>query len=321
VPQAPHLALIERDEPLAILARHLTEAAAGSGRFVVVRGEAGIGKTALLREFLRTCPSDVAILVGACDGVSTPQPFGPLEHMVAVLGPELRALLDANASRVEVGRWLLDHISSGGPYVLAIEDLQWADDATLELLAWLARRLEGLDVLVLVTLREGDASPPSVTRILGSIASLPVVRQLPLEPLTRAGVARLVGKSELEVRELHRITAGNPFYATEVLHGETGDHGTIPLSILDAVRSRVDRLDERARRALQVTAIVGVRAEPWLLAAIAGECWRLGAATTGDAAARAPDRVLRSAVARGGRRLLRSVAVRSHLAGAVRFGR
>jgi hypothetical protein len=97
-----HLALIERDEPLATLARHLAEAAAGSGRFVVVRGEAGIGKTALLREFLRTCPTDVAILVGACDGVSTPQPFGPLEDMVAALGPELRALLDANASRVEV---------------------------------------------------------------------------------------------------------------------------------------------------------------------------------------------------------------------------
>ncbi len=68
-------------------------------------------------------------------------------------------------------------------------DLQRDDDATLELLAWLARRLEGLDFLVVVTLREGDASPVSVTRILGSIAALPVVRQLPLEPLTGAGVA------------------------------------------------------------------------------------------------------------------------------------
>jgi predicted ATPase len=99
-----NLALIERDEPMAALARHLIEAAAGSGRFVVVRSEAGIGKTALLREFLRTCPSDVAILVGACDGVSTPQPFGPLEDMVSALGRELRALLDTNASRTEVGR-------------------------------------------------------------------------------------------------------------------------------------------------------------------------------------------------------------------------
>jgi DNA-binding CsgD family transcriptional regulator len=266
-----HLALIERDEPLAALARHLTEAAAGSGRFVVVRGEAGIGKTALLREFLRTCPSEIEILVGACDGVSTPQPFGPLEDMVATLGPDLRTLLDANASRTEVGRWLLGRLSTGGPYVVAIEDLQWADDATLELLAWFARRLEGLDVLVLVTIRDGDPSTPSVARILGSIAALPVVRQLPLEPLTRAGVARLIGRTTLDVRELHRITAGNPFYATEVLNGETGDHGTIPLSILDAVRARVDRLDERGRRALQVAAIIGVRSEPWLLAAIAGE--------------------------------------------------
>jgi DNA-binding CsgD family transcriptional regulator/tetratricopeptide (TPR) repeat protein len=264
-------ALIERDEPLAALVRHLTEVAAGSGRFVVLRGEAGIGKTALLREFLRISPPEVTILVGACDGVSTPQPFGPLEDMVATLGPELRALLDANASRSDVGRWLLDRLSTGGPYIFAIEDLQWADDATLELLAWLARRLDGLDLLVLVTVRELDASTPNVSRILGSIAALPVVRHLPLEPLTRAGVARLAGQSDFDMEELYRVTGGNPFYTTEVLNGRYGQSDAIPLSVLDAVRARVERLDDRARRALQVAAIVGVRAEPWLLAAIAGE--------------------------------------------------
>jgi DNA-binding CsgD family transcriptional regulator/tetratricopeptide (TPR) repeat protein len=288
-------ALIERDEPLAVLARHLAEAAAGNGRFVVVRGEAGIGKTALVRAFLGRCPADVAILAGASDGISTPQPYGPLEDMVAVLGPEFRALLDGNASRGAVGRWLLERLAGGRVHVLAFEDLQWADDATLELLAHLARRLDGLRVLILVTLRDGDEPAPNVARILGSIASLPVVRQLPLQPLSVAGVARLARSvrpardGAIDLGELHRITAGNPFYASEVLSGPTGDTVAIPLSVLDAVRARVARLDRRGQRALQAAAVIGLRAEPWLVAAIVGEdlvgiddCLRIGLLTKGD---------------------------------------
>jgi len=261
-------ALVERDEPLAALARHLDEAAAGSGRFVVIRGEAGIGKTALLRSFLLSRPPDVTLLAGACDGVSTPQPFGPLEDMVARLGPELRALLDSNASRAEVGRWLLGRLSTGEKHVVAIEDLQWADEATLEVLAYLARRLDTLPLLIIVTYRDGDDASPSLARILGSIATLPVVLQLPLEPLSRAGVGRLAEGGNVDVDELHRISGGNPFYVKEVL--DTGGDG-IPVSVLDAVRARVALLDERGRRALQAVAIIGTRAEPWLLAAIAGE--------------------------------------------------
>jgi len=260
--------LIERDEPLAALRRHLDEAANGTGRLVVVRGEAGIGKTALVRAFVKDCPPEVVTLWGACDGVSTPQPYGPLEDMAEVLGPEVRRLLDATAPRSELGRWLLKRLSTGARHVLVIEDIHWADEATLDLLAFLARRIEPFPVLVLLTLRDGEGGGPSVARILGGVASLPVVRQLPLEPLSRTGVAALTVDSDVDIDELHRITAGNPFYVHEVL-----DAGLdrIPVSVMDAVRARVERLDERGRRALQVAAVIGVRAEPWLLAAVAGE--------------------------------------------------
>src|SRR5204862_4993310 len=104
--------LIERDAAQAALQTHLDDALSGHGRFVVVRGEAGIGKTALLRSFLASAAADgVAILAGACDGVSTPQPFGPLEDMIDGFAADdaahLRGLLDRSASRMEVGRWLL----------------------------------------------------------------------------------------------------------------------------------------------------------------------------------------------------------------------
>jgi DNA-binding NarL/FixJ family response regulator/tetratricopeptide (TPR) repeat protein len=188
--------------------------------------------------------------------------------MADALGPEFRQLLDSNRPRSELGRWLLKWMASGPMRVLVIEDVHWADQATLDLLAWLARRIESLPVLVLVTHRDDAGGESSVVRILGGVASLPVLRQLPLEPLSRAGVERLASDAGVDASELHRITAGNPFYVHEVLDAGLS---RIPISVRDAVRARVAQLDERGRRALQVAAILGVRAEPWLLAAVAGE--------------------------------------------------
>ena len=209
--------LVERDDALATLRGSLDEAAAGTGRIVLIRGEAGIGKTTLLKAFVEDCASDVDVAWGDCDGVSTPQPYGPFEDMADALGAEFRGLLDANAARGEVGRWLLKWMAAGPRRVLVIEDVHWADQATLDLLAFLARRIESLPVLLLVTLRDGDGRAPSVDRILGGVASLPVLRQLPLEPLSRPGVERLASDTGVDARELHRITAGNPFYVHEVL--------------------------------------------------------------------------------------------------------
>jgi ATP/maltotriose-dependent transcriptional regulator MalT len=278
--------LVERDEPLATLRRSLDEQATAVGRIVLIRGEAGIGKTALLKAFVEDFPSDLDVLWGHCDGVSTPQPYGPFEDMADALGAEFRRLLDGDASPGEVGRWLLKWMSAGPMRVLVIEDVHWADQATLDLLAFLARRIELLPVLLLITHRDGDGRSASVDRILGGVATLPVLRQLPLEPLSRAGVERLASDTGVDAQELHRITAGNPFYVHEVLDAGLS---RIPISVRDAVRARVAQLDERGRRALQVAAILGVRVDPWLLAAVAGEdilgiddCLRIGLLTKAD---------------------------------------
>ena len=119
--------LIERDEPLATLKRSLEEATT-TGRIVLIRGEAGIGKTALLKAFVEDRPSDVDILWGACDGVSTPQPYGPFEDMADAFGADFRRLLDGNAARGEIGRWLLTWMAAGPRRVIAIEE--WKGTAT-----------------------------------------------------------------------------------------------------------------------------------------------------------------------------------------------
>ena len=278
--------LVERDEPLAELRRSLDAEATATGRIVLIRGEAGIGKTTLLKAFVEDCPPEVDVVWGACDGVSTPQPYGPFEDMADALGAEFRGLLGRHADRGELGRWLLRWMAAGPKRVLVIEDIHWADQATLDLLVFLARRIESLPVLLLLTHRDGDGRAPSVDRILGGVASLPVLRQLPLEPLSRAGVERLAADTGVDARELHRITAGNPFFVHEVLDAGLS---RMPLSVRDAVRARVAQLDERGRRALQVASILGVRPEPWLLAAVAGEdilgiddCLRIGLLTKVD---------------------------------------
>jgi ATP/maltotriose-dependent transcriptional regulator MalT len=280
--------LIERAEALATLRQYVDEVATAVGRLVLIRGEAGIGKTSLLRAFVEDGPPEINVVWGACDGVSTPQPYGPFEDMADALGPEFRRLLDSHAQRGALGRWLLSWMATGPMRVLVIEDVHWADQATLDLLAFLARRIESIPVLLLVTHRDGEGAP-SVDRILGDVATLSVLRQLPLEPLSRDGVERLVHDTGVDARELHRITAGNPFYVHEVL-----DVGLsrIPISVRDAVRARVAQLDDRGRRALQVAAVLGVRSEPWLLAAVAGEdilgiddCLRIGLLTRADGVA------------------------------------
>lgn len=260
--------LVEREEALSTLGHYATEAAGGEGRLVLVRGEAGIGKTALLRAFRESLAPEVDIAWGACDGVSTPQPYGPFEDMAAGLGPAFGRLLEGSASRSEIGRWLLGWMAAGPMRALVIEDVQWADQATLDLVSFLARRIESLPVLLLISHRDGDDGAPSVDRILGDVASLRVLRQLPIERLSLSAVGRMASEAGVDPDELHRITAGNPFYVLEVLDAGLS---RIPISVRDAVRARVAQLDGRGRRALQVGAILGVRAEPWLLAAVAGE--------------------------------------------------
>src|SRR4051794_9379441 len=115
--------LVEREDALAVLRRSLDEEASAAGRIVLIRGEAGIGKTALLKAFIQACPAGVDVLWGACDGVSTPQPYGPFEDMADALAPEFRRLLDANASHGELGRYLLKWLATGPLRVLVIEDV------------------------------------------------------------------------------------------------------------------------------------------------------------------------------------------------------
>jgi DNA-binding CsgD family transcriptional regulator/tetratricopeptide (TPR) repeat protein len=261
-------ALIERDEALAELRSTLTGAWDGEGCLILVRGEAGIGKTSLVEVVLAELDPAVTVLRGACDGVTTPRPFGPIRDMRERLGPELSELLDRDAERHAVSSRLAERLGALSPAVMVVEDVQWADEATAETLIYLARRLPGARHAIILTYRDDDQPSPAVRRFLGHLAAMPAIVNLGLRPLSAEGVTAMAAGSDVDPAELHALTGGNPFYVAQVL---AGGGRAIPLSISDALRARLDRLGASARASLEAAAIIGSRIEPWLLAAVAGE--------------------------------------------------
>src|SRR5262245_15345518 len=164
------MALIERGPQLAALSQYLEDTRDGCGVLVLVGGEAGAGKSALVAAFL----ADVAVRVvaGSCDGLSTPRPLGPLIEIAAQL--EVDAALPRDQLFAEILRALEQQST-----ILLIEDVHWADDATADFLLYAGRRLENLPAMLIATYRDDEVrSNETMTRLIGEFARLGVVRRV-----------------------------------------------------------------------------------------------------------------------------------------------
>jgi DNA-binding CsgD family transcriptional regulator len=262
------MALLERDPQLRAAGDWLADAAAGHGRLVFVAGEAGVGKTAFARRVASAASAQVAW--GACDGISTPAPLGPLVEMAPDLPPGCHP---ADAPRPEVFARLLTALRRpppARPYLLVIEDAHWADESTLDLVLHLSRRIHRCRAMVLVTYRPEDVDADHLLRrVLGDAATAAGCRRLDLAPLTPAAVRTLAGdRPEVDADDLYRRTRGNPFFVTEVL---AAGSATVPPTVRDAVLARTARLSGPARRALDVVALAGARTEVGLLGEVLGD--------------------------------------------------
>ncbi len=266
-PAVPEPALVEREESLEELERFMVMAVAGSGATVLVSGEAGIGKTALVEEFIRARRS-VRVLWGWCEALFTPRPLGPLHDIAAQLGGELDAALRSGAGREAIFAAVLAEL--GGeqpPTIVVLEDVHWADEATLDLLKFLGRRAHRLPLLLVVTCRTDELGPAHPLRsVLGDLPRN-AVRRLELRPLSQAAVAALARRAGRPDLGLHAATGGNPFYLSEIL---ASTQPGIPATVRDAVLGRVARVSPAAREVLEVVSVVPGRAEPWLLEQLFG---------------------------------------------------
>lgn len=259
--------ILERDAFLKDLKGWLREATTGEGRLVFIAGEAGIGKTVLLRIFAQTAEGVARVALGVCDPLSTPRPLGPLLDVTGVLAAEARRLLEENATRGEVFRTFLNE-SGTVPTLVMFEDVQWADEATLDLLRFLGRRIGSTRALLIATYRDDEIGPRHpLTTVLGDLATAGAVRRMALPPLSESAVRTLAIDSGIDTADLYRQTGGNPFFVTEVL--ASGASG-IPATVRDAVLARASRLSPEGRRVLDAAAVIGFRLEQWLAAEVAG---------------------------------------------------
>ncbi|MDQ1695185.1 MAG: hypothetical protein QOJ03_538, partial [Frankiaceae bacterium] len=251
--------LLERDGFLVSLAEYADSARVGESRLVLIAGEAGVGKTTLV-EALPDRLDDARWAWGACDGSFTPQPLGPLFDIAPQLGGALAEACRDDAPRERLFRLLLEELSASPTLtVVVIEDVHWADEATLDLLRFLGRRLRRTKTLLLVTYRDDELPSDHPLRIaMGELTTLRSTRRISLPRLSQDAVDVLARGTEVEPTELYRFTGGNPFYVTEVLEAGCVQ---VPPSSREAVLARVARLSGDARHLLEVGAVIGRRVE------------------------------------------------------------
>ena len=270
------MALLERAEQLGVANRYLADAAAGNGRLVFVAGEAGVGKTTFI-DALISAAGSARVAVGGCDGSATPVPLGPFVEMLPALPADA---WPPGVPRQEFFARLLSALRSPPgpePYLLVVEDAHWADEATLELIRHLARRIHGCRALVLVTYRPEDATSGHPLRIVvGDAATMTGTRRLDLPPLSPDAVRALAeeyaqahpGAAAADPEQLHRVTGGNAFFVTEAL---SADSAEVPPTVRDAVLARIARLSAPAQHIMDVVALAGSRAELDVLETVLGD--------------------------------------------------
>jgi DNA-binding CsgD family transcriptional regulator/tetratricopeptide (TPR) repeat protein len=259
--------LLERDAASAQLESELEHARLGVGRIVLVGGEAGVGKTSLVRSFATGHEREVRVLWGACEALFTPRPLGPVYDIARELQGWSAEPPTTDAERTRFFGALLDELRSH-PTIAVFEDVHWADEATLDALKYLGRRIDSAPSLVVLTFREDEVGANHPLRtVLGDLPSRSATRVL-LAPLSPAGVAELARRAERPAHGLYEATGGNPFFVTEVLAAGAGD---LPETVLDAVLARAARLSEGGRRLLDAVAVVPGSIEIWLLEELAGD--------------------------------------------------
>ncbi len=258
--------LLERAEPLAFLHDAYAAAAKRRGSLVFVGGEAGAGKTALVQRWIAELGTDA--LWGRCDPLLTPPPLGPLLEIAGTSSAVADAFQE-DAGPYAIANALLNLPGAGAPRVLVLEDVHWADEATLDALRVLARRVGATPNVLVVTFRDDELDRAHPLRIvLGELATTSAVTRLALQSLSPAAVAELAAGANVGAAELHRLTSGNPFYVTEAL---AAGGTAVPATVRDAVLSRVAHLSASALAVVEAASVAPPMLDAALTLAVCGD--------------------------------------------------
>ena len=240
--------LLERDA----FARQILSTPRG---VIAVAGEAGIGKTSLVARVAEEV--HMRVLWSGCEALFTPRPLGPLFDIAHDLGPSVDALLGGDANRERLFPAVLA-AAGAEPTLLVVEDVHWADRATLDLLKYIVRRIARVPLLLVLTYRDDEvgADHPLVS-LLGEATA---IRRIALPRLSIDAVRTLA--KDRDAVGVYALTGGNPFYVTELLASEDD---RVPPTVRDAVLARAAKLSPEARRIVELASTVPGKAERWLI--------------------------------------------------------
>jgi DNA-binding CsgD family transcriptional regulator/tetratricopeptide (TPR) repeat protein len=256
--------LLERAADLEVLGNALMDAGRRSGSVVLVGGEAGIGKTRLVQSFSHDHRDDARILWGACDDLSTPRTLGPF-HDIAIQVDGVLKNAVVEGTRGEVFDAVLDVITDGDrTTAVVVEDVHWADGATLDVLKFLGRRIDRIPATLILTYRDEEVPDDHPLMLLVGDLPASAVHRVHLAPLSMAVVEEAAAGYAGSVEDLYIKTRGNPFLVTEALMTPGGD---VPLNVRDAVRTRASRLSVTGRAVAELVSVVPGQAERWVLEA------------------------------------------------------
>ena len=245
--------LLERDPELAELRAAAGEAASGHGRVVLLHGEAGIGKTSLVEALRADPPAGTRVLVGSCDAMSTPRTLGPLRDLAHDVGPRLAEAL-RGGDREAVYDALQDELADAAGTILVVEDVHWADEATLDALRFLARRIGTLPAALVLTYRDELDRHHPLNRLLGDLGPRERVERLSLHRLSPGAVDALTAGSGLDAERVFEMTEGNPYFVSELV--ASADEASVPPTVVDAVTGRLRRLDPATQEHVEQLAVV-----------------------------------------------------------------
>jgi DNA-binding CsgD family transcriptional regulator len=261
--------LLERQFQLGELSRLLRDAAAGAGKIALVSGEAGAGKSALVEEFAKAASPDARVLWGHSDALQTSRVLGPVNELAAGLSLRQSVPADLGLNREQLFSRLMEQLAAPNPSsVVVLEDLHWADEATLDFVRFLGRRIQRTRCLLIATYRDDEQAPPHLLRgVIGDLTGQHATR-LPLPPLSLSAVEQMAQDSSRNADQIFRVTGGNPFFVREMLAVPAS---VVPETVRDAVLARLMQCSAAAQEFAELVSLIPGRSEPWLTRAILGD--------------------------------------------------